>query len=232
MTDKKTEALKLALEGAANYIDTLGGDSRKYRQALTQSRSDDEQPAIKQDLTPEQPAPVAEPRKQQEPVDKRCSPCPEFWDWLPRAYNFEGLGNFTKYNMEVAFLAGMQSTHLPAQPQQEPLFKPLIDSLPGLAEELKAMDVAQQQQDPVYFCDYGYESWGKVDAAMAAANLADGMTVEAYYTSPPANKPWVGLTDDEIEEGLLRSNYAFVTALAWRQGVEWAEAKLKEKNSD
>ena len=30
------EALKLALEGAANYIDALGGDSRKYRQALAE----------------------------------------------------------------------------------------------------------------------------------------------------------------------------------------------------
>lgn len=40
MTDKTKEALKLALEGAANYIDALGGDSRKYRQALA------EQPAI------------------------------------------------------------------------------------------------------------------------------------------------------------------------------------------
>jgi len=30
----KDEALKLLLEGAANYIDVLGGDSRKYRQAL------------------------------------------------------------------------------------------------------------------------------------------------------------------------------------------------------
>ncbi len=38
--NKQTEALKLALEGAANYIDALGGDSRKYRQALA------EQPAV------------------------------------------------------------------------------------------------------------------------------------------------------------------------------------------
>ena len=28
------DIMKLALEGAANYIDALGGDSRKYRQAL------------------------------------------------------------------------------------------------------------------------------------------------------------------------------------------------------
>ena len=32
----KDEALKLALEGAANYIDALGGDSKKYRQTLEQ----------------------------------------------------------------------------------------------------------------------------------------------------------------------------------------------------
>ena len=41
---------------------------------------------------------------------KDGSPCPEFWDWLPKAYNFEGNGNFTKYNMEVAFLAGKQAS--------------------------------------------------------------------------------------------------------------------------
>ena len=41
--------------------------------------------------------------------EKDGSPCPEFWDWLPKAYNFDGDGAFTKYNMEVAFLAGKQS---------------------------------------------------------------------------------------------------------------------------
>ena len=50
-----------------------------------------------------------QPAQQQEPLDKNGSPCSEFWDWLPKAYNFEGAGNFTKYNMEVAFLAGKQS---------------------------------------------------------------------------------------------------------------------------
>ena len=41
---------------------------------------------------------------------------------------------------------------------------------------------------------------------------------------------WEGLTDDEIDQGLVRTNYAMQTAGAWRDGVEWAEAKLKEKN--
>jgi hypothetical protein len=51
-----------------------------------------------------------------------------------------------------------------------------------------------------------------------------------YGTSPP-QRPWVGLTDDEIDQGLLRSNHALQTAGAWRDGVEWATKQLKEKNT-
>ena len=44
-------------------------------------------------------------------------------------------------------------------------------------------------------------------------------------------KPWVGLTDKEIDAGLLRTNYSMQTAGAWRDGVEWAMKQLKEKNT-
>ena len=44
-------------------------------------------------------------------------------------------------------------------------------------------------------------------------------------------RAWVGLTDDEIDQGLLRSDYAFKTAEAWRAGVVFAMTKLKEKNN-
>jgi hypothetical protein len=47
----KDEALKLALEGAANYIDVLGGDSRKYRQALAA------QPAVPDAITDDSESP-------------------------------------------------------------------------------------------------------------------------------------------------------------------------------
>ena len=41
-------------------------------------------------------------------------------------------------------------------------------------------------------------------------------------------RPWVGLTDEEIEASKpFRSNDAVV----WELAVEWAEAKLKEKNT-
>ena len=50
------------------------------------------------------------------------------------------------------------------------------------------------------------------------------------YEHPP-QRTWVGLTDDEIDQGLLRSDYAFKTAEAWRAGVVFAMTKLKEKNT-
>jgi hypothetical protein len=46
------------------------------------------------------------------------------------------------------------------------------------------------------------------------------------YTTPP-QRTWVGMTDEELEASKpTRSNDAVV----WELAVEWAEAKLKDKN--
>jgi hypothetical protein len=42
-----------------------------------------------------------------------------------------------------------------------------------------------------------------------------------------AQRTWVGLTDEEIEEGIKQS---WVTEQAFQSAAWWAEAKLKEKN--
>ena len=47
-------------------------------------------------------------------------------------------------------------------------------------------------------------------------------------SSKPAKREWVGLTDEEIAQGLKES---WVTEQAWQSAVWWAEAKLKEKNT-
>jgi hypothetical protein len=44
----------------------------------------------------------------------------------------------------------------------------------------------------------------------------------------PALRTWVGLTDEEIEQGNKES---WVTEQAWQSAVWWAEARLKEKNN-
>jgi hypothetical protein len=43
----------------------------------------------------------------------------------------------------------------------------------------------------------------------------------------PQQRPWAGLTDEEIEQGNKES---WVTEQAWQSAVWWAEAKLREKN--
>jgi len=48
------------------------------------------------------------------------------------------------------------------------------------------------------------------------------------YVAPQCK--WVGLTKEEIDQGLLRSFYVLQKARAWRDGVAWAEEILKRKN--
>jgi hypothetical protein len=52
-------------------------------------------------------------------------------------------------------------------------------------------------------------------------HVVGGMALNQRY-------PWVGLTDEEIAQGLKES---WVTEQAWQSAVWWAEAKLKEKNT-
>ena len=49
----------------------------------------------------------------------------------------------------------------------------------------------------------------------------------ALDTTPP-QRTWVGLTDEEIEQGCKES---WVTEQAFQSAVWWAEAKLKERNT-
>ena len=70
---------------------------------------------------------------------------------------------------------------------------------------------SQPEQEPV--------AWEQFHEHMAGPN----------YVAP--QRTWVGLTDEEIDQGLLRSNHALQTAGAWRDGVEWATKQLKEKNT-
>ena len=54
---------------------------------------------------------------------------------------------------------------------------------------------------------------------------------ERENVKPKPQRTLVGLTGEEIDQGLLRSNHALQTAGAWRNGVEWATKQLKEKNT-
>jgi hypothetical protein len=68
---------------------------------------------------------------------------------------------------------------------------------------------------------------------MVRYNCTCGRTMkfESEYGFIAPQREWQGLTDDEIDQGLLRSDYAFKTAEAWRTGVVFAMTQLKEKNT-
>jgi hypothetical protein len=60
---------------------------------------------------------------------------------------------------------------------------------------------------------------------------------DPLYTTPPAAKrPWIGLTDKEIEKGRdqtfsINNPYCPCDSKTMRKAVRWAEAKLKELNA-
>ena len=100
--------------------------------------------------------------------------------------------------------------------QQEPVAWKLVPTEPT-EEMLKAMDECSTE---------GYDERLYAGHASSVYMAA----VDAAPT-PPAQRILVGLTDEEIDQGLLRSDYAFKTAEAWRAGVVFAMTKLKEKNT-
>jgi hypothetical protein len=60
---------------------------------------------------------------------------------------------------------------------------------------------------------------------------ANGLTLHGdieHFAALVKERTWVGLTDEEIEQGCKES---WVTEQAFQSAVWWAEAKLKEKNT-
>ena len=94
-----------------------------------------------------------------------------------------------------------------------------LDKKAENAREL-GLDYEPVQQEPVAWEQF-YPDIGKPQIAFNAEVIG--------YVAP--QRTWVGLTDEEIDQGLLRSNHALQTAGAWRDGVEWATKQLKEKNT-
>ena len=72
---------------------------------------------------------------------------------------------------------------------------------------------------------------GRAEGMVMSGGEADFPVMFAEAILDYYKKQWVGLTDEEIDQGLLRSNHALQTAGAWRDGVEWATKQLKEKNT-
>jgi hypothetical protein len=83
----------------------------------------------------------------------------------------------------------------------------------------KVMDLAQSDQEPDYWLGYGLQAHTEKPFENASA----------LYTTPQ-QRPWVGLTDEEIKEIVGPWGDAPVTGYT-RKLFDQIEAKLKEKNT-
>ncbi len=92
------------------------------------------------------------------------------------------------------------------------------DAVKALRQALEA------EQEPVAWL----KTWsdGSLTVLKTKSHAFADHELEPLYTAPP-KREWVGLTDEEVAQGLKES---WVTEQAWQSAVWWAEAKLKEKN--
>lgn len=147
------------------------------------------------------------------PTDKTGSPCAEFWDWLPKAYRDGDKGDepkFTKFNMEVAYLAGKQSL---AQGEPEP-----VAWLYDWYDETEDIDGV-----PIGGI---FHDWISKDYDEAHSPTMGCHNIRPLYTAPP-QRGWQGLTDDELTALHYYMNGKWTTT----ELVRHVEAKIKEKNA-
>jgi hypothetical protein len=93
------------------------------------------------------------------------------------------------------------------------LANPALDAMKALAEQ------PAQQQEPVG--QLQEEAYGRGQVMWFNKPADQSM----LYTSP-ASKPWVGLTDEEIEARAIN----FYNPEMYKRAVLWAQEKLKERN--
>jgi hypothetical protein len=98
-----------------------------------------------------------------------------------------------------------------------------------LLDAFSMVNKAQPKQEPVPTLEDIEQEIYQNTRNFVSRDVMEWM-LRRYYTHPP-QRTWVGLTDDEIDQGLLRTNYSMKTAGAWRDGVEWAQSQLKDKNT-
>jgi hypothetical protein len=72
------------------------------------------------------------------------------------------------------------------------------------------------------------EEFAEIDAKAEAKRIGGTCVAYALYISPP-QRPWVGLTDEEIRDCL--GPEAVRIPPGWSRLTRAIEAKLKEKNS-
>ena len=107
--------------------------------------------------------------------------------------------------------------------------RPIEFSLVAIEAAREYLRKPAQQQEPVA---YSYTS--RITGAQGFSHHpmprfidSESWDIQPLYTSPPASKPWVGLTDEEVDECYYWKGRQWTTD----ELVRHVEAKLREKNN-
>jgi len=119
-----------------------------------------------------------------------------------------------------------------AQPAQEPheydwsMLEAAKESLREHMARIKELEaaLAQPAQEPVACVG----PWDGPTLTLLPRSIHQTFEHNQLLYAAPPQRPWVGLTDAEIDEGNKQS---WVTKQAWESAVWWASEKLKEKNT-
>jgi hypothetical protein len=116
-------------------------------------------------------------------------------------------------------------TDLPDCRDAEQPAQQALDKKAENAREL-GLDYEPAQQEPVAFLDwYDNAHWGNEDFKDGCWRAWDAAL---EHTSPPAQRTWVSLTDEELSEIYNQADWDTVNGWEYEQAIE---AKLKEKNT-
>ena len=218
----KDEALDKALEGAANYIDALGGDSRKYRQALANAALDKMAENARElglDYEPWKPSDTAH-RPGGLPQDFIKHEVENEGDWSewvnpkPEQYFMKccDCGLVHEMQFKVAKYSEGDECKFVADADLQAVFRARRTAPPAPVQKPVWIrpDELQKAQKAPFLC-------------RVEPNKRDDF-VPLYTTPPAAQRQWVGLTDAEVMQtmsGDWTSQFYFARAI---------EAKLKELN--
>jgi hypothetical protein len=129
--------------------------------------------------------------------------------------------------LTIAYQSGYYDGKKAAQPAQEPVaWLTREDFYRELDRRVERMRKEMEIKTVTMRCK-------KYDLALNIVDMYGGHIVVGQVSFPP-QRPWVGLTDEEkdgkrvLENGLL---FNAAEVQAWVLGVEYAEAKLKERNA-
>jgi hypothetical protein len=113
--------------------------------------------------------------------------------------------------------------YVPAIPAQQALDKKAEN-----AREL-GLDYEPAQQEPVAYIHRQGNHYEVSERFLSDDEKSRGWTEEPLYTSPPAQRTWVGLSDEELSEVYNQADWDTVNGWEYERAIE---AKLRSKNED